>query len=135
MKQNFCCFVLIFCSFLFFKNLSANYIQKEDYKAYLAVSFQNPGMFKDSTSKKTIESNIENIFENEGIDIIHLEKPEEYKLNINIIIKDSLIIYAESIGIGGGDSVIKVKHPRMTYPYKNETEIYNSIKKYIRENL
>jgi hypothetical protein len=135
MKQIFYFFVLTFCFFLLHQNLFANYIQNEDLKAYLTISFENPIMFNDVSSKSMIESKIKNIFENEGVHIIHEEQPEEYKLNINIIIKDSLVIEANSIGIGGGDATIKVKHPRSSYSYKDEAEIYNSIKSYIKKIL
>jgi len=104
-------------------------------KVYLKISFQNPKIVKDSTSEHKIESEIENIFENEGIHIIHEEKPEEYKFYINILIGDSLIIEEKSIGIGGGDSIIEVRHPRVNYPYKYASEIYNIIKDYLKNNF
>ena len=92
MKQKIFFYALILCFILLSKSLLSNYIQKENYKAYLTVSFQNPNIFADSTSQRAIESKIEKVFENEGINIIHIEKPEEYKLYINVIIRDSLII-------------------------------------------
>ena len=134
MKQNFSLLVLIFLLVLIHKNTFSNYTQDEDLNAFLTISFQNSAMFGDSASNDIIKSKIETIFENEGVHIIHLEKPEEYKLNINIIIKDSLIIETKSTGTSG-NSIITVKHPRVSYPYKNESEIYNSIKDYIKNNL
>jgi hypothetical protein len=113
---------------------SSNFIQDDGLKAYLILSFKNPEMFKDSTSKHIIESEIKNIFKNEGIHIIQEEKPEEYKLTINIQIGDSLIIEQKSIGVGG-ISIVIVKHPRVSYPYKNTPEIYDSIKSYIKNNF
>jgi hypothetical protein len=131
MKQNIYLLILIF-GMILPKNSLANFIQKENIKAYITISFENPVMFKDSTSKNIIKSKIENIFENEGIFVIHDEKPEEYKLDIDIIIKDSLIMKAKGIGVGGGNSIITVLYPQLSYPYKNVSEIYYSIKDYIK---
>ena len=132
MRQYYYLSVLI----LFFssKISSSNFVQDDGLIAYLIISFQNPEMFKDSTSKHIIESDIKNIFENQGIHIIQEEKPEEYKLTINIQFGDSLIIEQKSIGVGG-NSIVIVKRPRVVYPYKNLSEVYDSIKSYIKNNF
>ena len=135
MKQKIFLFALILSFILISKNLFSYSIQKENYKAYLKVLFQNPTTYKDSTEQRTIEANIENIFEKEGIKIAHEEKPTEYKLYINITIRDSLIIEAQGLGVGDGASIVKVKKPRKAFEYKNEEEIYNSIKSYIKKYL
>lgn len=135
MKQKIFFCVLIFGLILLCESSLSNTTRKDNYGAYIKISFQSPTIFKDSSSQHMIESEIKNIFENEGIHIIHEEKPEEYKLNINILIGDSLIIEENSIGVGGGDSIVEVKHPRVSYLYKNESDIYNSIKSYIKNNF
>ena len=135
MRQYYYFPALILIFLLSSKIALSNTIQNDGTKVYLIVSFQNPEMFQDSSSQHKIKSEIVNIFENKGIHIIHEEKPEEYKSNINILIGDSIIIEGNSIGVGGGDSIFEVKHPRVSYPYKNELEIYNSIKRYIKNNF
>ncbi len=135
MKQKIFLFVLVLSFVVLSKNLLSHSIQKENYKAYLTISFQSPTTFKDSTVQRKIEANIESIFEKEGIQIVHKEKLEEYKLYINITIGDSIIIEAKGIGAGDGASVIRVKKTRRVFQYKNEEEIYNSIKSYIKEYL
>jgi hypothetical protein len=135
MRQYYYFPALILLFLLASKITLSNSIQNDGRKVYLIVSFQNPEMFRDSSSQHKIKSEIENIFENKGIHIIHEEKPEEYKSNINILIGDSLIIEENSIGVGGGDSIVEVKHPKVIHSYKNESEIYNSIKSYIKNNF
>ena len=134
MKQKIFFIVLIPGLILLFESSLSGSIQNNNYGAYLTISFQNPAMFKDSTSQKTLKSNIERVFENEGIHLIHIEKPEEYKLNITVTIKDSLIIEAKGTGTNG-TSISIVKKPRIVYSYKNEKKIYNSIRDYIKKYL
>ncbi len=135
MKQKIFLFAFILIFFVLSKNIFSYSLQKENLKAYLTISFKNPTTFKDSSEQRTMETNIENIFEKEGIQIVHKEKPTEYKLYINIILRDSLIIESRGIDVGDGASVIKVKKPRKAYKYKNEKEIYNSIRSYIKKYL
>ena len=134
MKQYYFLSVLILIFLSSSKIISPNSIQDDSLKAYLMISFQNPEMFKDSSSKNMVESEIEKIFEAEGIHIIHEEKPEEYKLNIHIQIGDSLRIEEKTIGVGG-ISIIVVKHPSASYPYQSKSDIYDSIRNYIKSNF
>ena len=135
MRQYYYFLALILIFLLSSNNALSNSKHNDGIKAYLVVSFKNSGLFKDSSSQQRVELKIEDIFKNKGIHIIHEEKPEEYKIDINIIIGDSLIIEENSIGNVSGNSIVEVKHPRVSYPYKTESEIYNSIKSYIKNNL
>jgi hypothetical protein len=135
MKHKLFLFSLLFSLALLSQNVFPYFSQKENYGAYLTVTFRNPKMFKDSTAQKNIVSIIERVFEKEGIHITHKEKLTEYKLYINITIRDSLIIEARGIGVGDVASEIIVKKPRKAYKYKNEKEIYNSIRSYIKKYL
>ena len=134
MKQKIFFFTFILGFILLFEGLLFNPMQKDNNSAYLTIIFRNPMTFNDSTSQNTIKSNIERVFENEGIHLIHIEKPEEYKLNITVTIKDSLIIEAKGTGTNG-TSISIVKKPRIVYSYKNEKKIYNSIRDYIKKYL
>lgn len=134
MKQKIFFFALILGFILLFKSSLFSSIKKDNFGAYLTISFQNFTIFKDSTSQNTLESNIEKVFENEGIHVIHIEEPEDYKLNISITIRDSLIIETKGIGLGGTSTYI-VKKPRIAYQYKSESEIYAGIKNYIKKYL
>lgn len=134
MKQKIFLFALIPGFILLFESSLSNSIKRHDYEAYLTISFQNPTIFNDSTSQSNIRSNIETIFENEAIHITHTEKPEKHKLNINVTLRDSLIIEANEMGVGGTATYI-VKKPRIEYQYKSEAEIYAGIKDYIKKYL
>jgi hypothetical protein len=134
MRQKIILFSLLFVLALLSPNVFPYISQIENYEAYLTVTFHNPKIFKDSTVQKNIVSNIERVFEKEGIQITHKEKPTDYKLYINITIRDSLIIEARGIGIGGTSTFI-VNKPRISYRYKSEKEIYSSIKDYIKKYL
>ncbi len=79
MQQKLYYFVLISYLILLSESFSSNYQKTENYKAYLTVSFQNPALFQDSSSQSSIKSNIEKVFEKEGIHIIH----EENRKNMN----------------------------------------------------
>ncbi len=110
---------------------------KEGLRAYIFFTFESPNMFRDSTFKNEIKSKIMKIFEEQGINIIRTENPnayEEYKLNVYITIKDSLIIEAQYIGISG-PALSYMMYPRESSKYKNEYEIYNTVKKYIDKNI
>lgn len=136
MKPKFILFILITFLFLWSENSFPRFLKKEHLKAYLKISIQNPGRFKDSTAQNIMESKIKDVFKDEGVEIISAEKPdiyEEYKLYININIKDSLEIDAK--GMSCDMSIITVKYPRLNIPYKNETDIYNSVKNYIKQNI
>ena len=135
MRQKLFYFVLILSLFLLSESFSLNPQQAENYQAYLTVSFQKSTIFQDSSSQSSVKSNIEKVFEKEGIHITHIEKPAEYKLSINILIGDSLIVNANGIGAGDAASVTLVKKPEKIYAYKTETEIYNSVKNYIKKYL
>jgi len=135
MRQNIFYFVLISGLILLSESFSINSPQTENYQAYLTLSFQKSTIFQDSSSKSSIKSNIEKIFEKEGIHITHIEKPSEYQLSVNIIVGDSLIIDANGIGAGDAISVTLVKKPRIIYRYINETDIYNSVENYIKKYL
>lgn len=131
---------IFFSAFLFWltvlsEGFSSGSLQTTNYQAYLTVSFLKSAVFQDSISHNLIKSNIEKVFENNGIKITHIEKPGEYKLSINIIIGDSLIINADGIGAGDAASITVIKKPRKTYVFSNEKEIYNSIDEYIKEYL
>jgi hypothetical protein len=134
MKHKIFLFTILLCFFLLFPKVFSYFIQKGNYSVYLTVAFQNPKTFNDSTVQRNIESNIENIFEEKGIHIVHKEKPDEYKLYINITIRDSLIIEGKDIGVGG-ISTVRVEKPRKAYKYKSQKEIYRWIKNYIKEYL
>ncbi len=134
MRQFYYLLAFIFLFLLSSKTILSKSIQNDSLKVYLIFSFQNPKIFKDSSSMNLVESEIERIFENEGIHLIHEEKPEEFKIDINIQIGDSLRIEENSISVSG-NSVVVVNQPRISYPYKNETEIYNCIKDYIKNKL
>ena len=135
MRQKLFYFVLISSLFLLSESFSLNPQHTENYQAYLTVSFQKSTIFQDSSSQSSVKSNIEKVFEKEGIHITHIEKPAEYKLSINVILGDSLIIYANGIGSGDASSITLVKKPRIIYGYRSETDIYNSVKNYIRKYL
>ncbi|MEJ2614405.1 MAG: hypothetical protein P8Z35_05580 [Ignavibacteriaceae bacterium] len=135
MQQKLFYFILISCLIFLAESYSSNSRQSDSYQAYLTVSFQNSSIFQDSSSQSSIRSNIEKVFEKEGIHITHIEKPAEYKLSINVIIGDSLKINANGIGTGDAASVTLVKKPEKIYAYKTETEIYNSVKNYIKKYL
>lgn len=135
MRQKMFYFVIISCLISLSESFPLNSQQSENYQAYLVVSFQKSTIFQDSSSQSSIRSNIEKVFENEGIKISHAEKPGEYKLSINVIIGDSLLINASGLGAGDAASITLVKKPGRIYAYKSATEIYNSIKNYIREYL
>jgi hypothetical protein len=134
MKQKISLFTILLGFFLLTPKIFSFFIQKENYSVYLTVTFQNPKTFKDSTVQRNIESNIENIFEQEGIHIVHKEKADEYKLYINITIRDSLIIKAKGIGVGGMSTFI-LKKPRIVYRYKSQKDIYRWVKDYIKNYL
>jgi hypothetical protein len=134
MKQKIFLFILI-SGFVLLSNISLpNHVQTDNNSTYLSISFQNTVLLKDNVSQSSIKSKIENVFENEGIHISHIEKPAEYKLYINIIISDSLIIRAKGIAAGGASTIYE-KKPQVTYSYKNEEEIYNFIIDYIKKYL
>lgn len=136
MKQKIILFILILCFLISSGNSFARLLKKEGLRAYLKILIQNPEMFKDSSAENMVESKIKDIFKDEGVDIIPVEKPdqyEEYKLYININIKDSLTINAK--GISWDLSINMVKYPRLNIPYKNEADIYNSVKNYIKQNI
>jgi hypothetical protein len=134
MRQKIFFFTFILGFILLFEGLLFNPMQKDNNSAYLTIIFQNPMTFNDSTSQNTIKSNIERVFENEGIHIIHKEKPEEYKLKVIIIIRDSLIIESKDMSLSG-QATYTVKKPRIAYQYKSKEEIYNSVKSYIKKYL
>ena len=72
--------------------------------------FQKTSIFQDSCSHSSIRSNIKKVFEKEGFHIIHMEKPEEYNLSINVIVGNSLIMYANGIGTGDAASISLIKN-------------------------
>lgn len=105
--------------------------QKHDKKinAYLTINFQNTVLFKENSEQANIKKKIEKIFEGEGIHIIPEEKIdtiETYKLFFDIIISDSLKIFANSSFVDL--AIAKVKYPDKTYTYKNEHDIFKSLK-------
>ncbi len=125
-------FILLFLSAALVRNSFAYNAAKDSTSAYLAISFESQAMFKDAASQSEIKSRIENIFKDNGINIIREERPEDYKLNINITIKDSLIIDAIGTDAGAaGNSIVFVSYPRMSFPVKAEKDIYKAIKKTI----
>ncbi|MFZ0455603.1 MAG: hypothetical protein WCE54_03645 [Ignavibacteriaceae bacterium] len=132
MRHKISYFILIICLIFLPESFSSNSLQTENYKAYLTVSFQKTSIFQDSSSHSSIRSNIEKVFEKEGFHIIHMEKPEEYKLSINVIVGDSLIMYANGIGTGDAASITLIKKPKITYQYRSEKDIYNSVANYIK---
>jgi hypothetical protein len=136
MKQKFYLLVLMACLVLISRNTFAYSTQNKSLKAYLTISFQNQEMFKDSTTKSVVESNIISVFKKEGIHIISEEKPdkyEEYKLYINVTLRDSLVIEAK--GMTWDMAVSIEKYPRLSFPYKNESDIYRAVKSYIKKNI
>ncbi len=135
MKHKILLTLLVLSFFLISKYSLSDSLQKGNYGTYISISFQSPIIFKDSTLQNNIKRNIEKVFKDAGMHIIHTEKPEEFKLNVNIVINDSLIIEAQSISIGDGMSMIKVNKPKITYKYENERDIYYLIKNYIKKYL
>ncbi len=130
-------FVLTSFFFLLSINVSANVIQNKGIKAYLTISFHNSIIFQDSSSQSKLESGIKNIFVIEGVIIIPEEKPnilEEYKLYIDVTIKDSAIVEAKSISNMGASTMLQ-RYPRLSIPYENEKDIYKAVKKYIETNI
>jgi hypothetical protein len=134
MKRRFCYTPLIF-SFLFFINSFGNFAQTGKIKAYLLISFQTQ-KYQDSLSQFEIEKQIKNIFTGEGISVFPGEKPdiyEDHKLYVDITVKDSLIINARSVSVDL--SVYQTIYPRFAASYRNKSDIYLSVKKFIKANL
>ena len=130
-------FVLTSFFLLLSKDVSANVLQKEGVKAYLTISFYNSKIFQDSSSQSKLKSKIKNIFVKEGVIIIPEEKPnilEEYKLYIDVTIKDSAIVEAKSISNMSSLTSMQ-RYPRLSIPCKNEKDIYKAVKKYIETNI
>ncbi len=130
-------FIFLLSFLLLFSDLVlGSLIKKEGLKAYVKVSFENQKMFSDSLAQNEVKAGIEDIFKDEGVNIAKIEKPdiyEEYKLYINIGIKDSLIINAKGITWDLGTAV--TKYPRSTSVYENKADIYATIKEYIRKYI
>ena len=130
MKNYF--FLSLVCMFLFSGLVFANLTPKQGLKAYLKIAFENSKMFPDSLAQNLVKAGIEDIFKKEGVNIVEVEKPdiyEEYKLYINIGIKDSLIISAKGITWDMGTTIMK--YPRSSSAYGNKSDIYTAVEEYI----
>ena len=134
MKNYF--FLSLVCMFLFSGLLFANLTHKQGLKAYLTIAFKNSKMFSDSLAQNDVKAGIEDIFKNEGVSIVEVERPdvyEEYKLYINIGIKDSLIISAKGITWDLGTAIMK--YPRSSSVYENKRDIYTAVEEYIMKYI
>ena len=133
MKLRYFIFLIITFSFTLNSFALGEYILKDSSNVFLMISFQNLDGINNKPEQSRIKTKIEEIFKNEGYHIIQIERPERYKMNINITVKDSLIIYARGTGVS--DGIIIIKYPRESYAYKNESDIYKCIKTYIKKYL